>query len=121
MRAVSEVSRYLKVVSDSEKQTVVLDIHNYSTGHMFVFLLYLFVLYKRITTIEWSVLSLCEFYSSNAFLECFLDVVAAYKGLAKEKEALEISLKALNKTELPAEGQSEYLSLSGEIFKICLL
>lgn len=28
-----------------------------------------------------------------------LDVVAAYKGLTKEKEALEISLKALNKTE----------------------
>ncbi|XP_026315506.1 GRIP and coiled-coil domain-containing protein 1 isoform X2 [Hyposmocoma kahamanoa] len=35
------------------------------------------------------------------------DVVAAYKGLAKEKEALEISLKALNKTELPAEGRSD--------------
>ncbi|KAH9627776.1 hypothetical protein HF086_002813 [Spodoptera exigua] len=32
------------------------------------------------------------------------DVVAAYKGLVKEKEALEISLKALNKTESPAEG-----------------
>ncbi|XP_049868020.1 GRIP and coiled-coil domain-containing protein 1 isoform X1 [Pectinophora gossypiella] len=30
------------------------------------------------------------------------DVVAAYKGLAKEKEALEISLKALNRTEGPA-------------------
>lgn len=32
------------------------------------------------------------------------DVVAAYKGLVKEKEALEISLKALNKTESPVEG-----------------
>ncbi|KAG7306328.1 hypothetical protein JYU34_008940 [Plutella xylostella] len=32
------------------------------------------------------------------------DVVAAYKGLAKEKEALEISLKALNKTESTPEG-----------------
>ncbi|KAJ2942546.1 hypothetical protein O0L34_g2014 [Tuta absoluta] len=32
------------------------------------------------------------------------DVVAAYKGLAKEKEALEISLKALNRTEAPSEG-----------------
>lgn len=32
------------------------------------------------------------------------DVVAAYKGLIKEKEALEISLKALNKTESPVEG-----------------
>lgn len=35
------------------------------------------------------------------------DVVAAYKGLAKEKEALEISLKALNKTENAAEGVSD--------------
>lgn len=34
----------------------------------------------------------------------FTDVVAAYKGLAKEKEALEISLKALNKSESPADG-----------------
>lgn len=34
----------------------------------------------------------------------FSDVVAAYKGLVKEKEALEISLKALNKTESPVEG-----------------
>ncbi|CAH0581089.1 unnamed protein product [Chrysodeixis includens] len=33
------------------------------------------------------------------------DVVAAYKGLIKEKEALEISLKALNKTEAPVEGE----------------
>ncbi|XP_026732617.1 GRIP and coiled-coil domain-containing protein 1 isoform X3 [Trichoplusia ni] len=33
------------------------------------------------------------------------DVVAAYKGLIKEKEALEISLKALNKTETPVEGE----------------
>ncbi|XP_060803627.1 GRIP and coiled-coil domain-containing protein 1 isoform X2 [Amyelois transitella] len=32
------------------------------------------------------------------------DVVAAYKGLSKEKEALEISLKALNKTDTPSEG-----------------
>ncbi|XP_049868021.1 GRIP and coiled-coil domain-containing protein 1 isoform X2 [Pectinophora gossypiella] len=31
-----------------------------------------------------------------------VNVVAAYKGLAKEKEALEISLKALNRTEGPA-------------------
>ncbi|XP_063383711.1 GRIP and coiled-coil domain-containing protein 1 isoform X1 [Cydia fagiglandana] len=35
------------------------------------------------------------------------DVVAAYKGLAKEKEALEISLKALNKTENAAEGVTD--------------
>ncbi|PZC80298.1 hypothetical protein B5X24_HaOG214907 [Helicoverpa armigera] len=35
------------------------------------------------------------------------DVVAAYKGLIKEKEALEISLKALNKTESPVEGGGE--------------
>lgn len=32
------------------------------------------------------------------------DVVAAYKGLAKEKEALEISLKALNQTESNGDG-----------------
>lgn len=32
------------------------------------------------------------------------DVVAAYKGLAKEKEALEISLKALNRTESNEDG-----------------
>ncbi|XP_072938568.1 GRIP and coiled-coil domain-containing protein 1 isoform X2 [Epargyreus clarus] len=35
------------------------------------------------------------------------DVVAAYKGLAKEKEALEISLKALNKTDGQNEGASD--------------
>ncbi|KAL0830997.1 hypothetical protein ABMA28_001884 [Loxostege sticticalis] len=35
------------------------------------------------------------------------DVVAAYKGLAKEKEALEISLKALNKSEAPSEGVAD--------------
>ncbi|KAJ0175549.1 hypothetical protein K1T71_008708 [Dendrolimus kikuchii] len=35
------------------------------------------------------------------------DVVAAYKGLVKEKEALEISLKALNKTETPVEGNND--------------
>ncbi|RVE42484.1 hypothetical protein evm_012869 [Chilo suppressalis] len=35
------------------------------------------------------------------------DVVAAYKGLVKEKEALEISLKALNKSEVPSEGVSD--------------
>ncbi|XP_063363659.1 GRIP and coiled-coil domain-containing protein 1 [Cydia amplana] len=35
------------------------------------------------------------------------DVVAAYKGLAKEKEALETSLKALNKTENAAEGVTD--------------
>lgn len=47
-------------------------------------------------------------------------MVAAYKGLAKEKEALEISLKALNKTEVPAEGQSEYFNCSGENISICM-
>ncbi|CAG9785383.1 unnamed protein product [Diatraea saccharalis] len=35
------------------------------------------------------------------------DVVAAYKGLVKEKEALEISLKALNKSDTPSEGVSD--------------
>lgn len=35
----------------------------------------------------------------------FSDVVAAYKGLVKEKEALEISLKALNKTEATDDGR----------------
>ncbi|KAI8422189.1 hypothetical protein MSG28_006096 [Choristoneura fumiferana] len=35
------------------------------------------------------------------------DVVAAYKGLAKEKEALEVSLKALNKTESTSEGVTD--------------
>ncbi|KAI8422190.1 hypothetical protein MSG28_006097 [Choristoneura fumiferana] len=36
-----------------------------------------------------------------------LHVVAAYKGLAKEKEALEVSLKALNKTESTSEGVTD--------------
>ncbi|XP_063383784.1 GRIP and coiled-coil domain-containing protein 1 isoform X2 [Cydia fagiglandana] len=40
------------------------------------------------------------------------DVVAAYKGLAKEKEALEISLKALNKTENAAEGDDSVAALT---------
>ncbi|XP_026752004.2 GRIP and coiled-coil domain-containing protein 1 isoform X1 [Galleria mellonella] len=40
------------------------------------------------------------------------DVVAAYKGLVKEKEALEISLKALNKTELPSEGDDSVAALT---------
>ncbi|XP_063822382.1 GRIP and coiled-coil domain-containing protein 1 [Ostrinia nubilalis] len=35
------------------------------------------------------------------------DVVTAYKGLAKEKEALEISLKALNKSDTPSEGVAD--------------
>ncbi|XP_053612891.1 GRIP and coiled-coil domain-containing protein 1 [Plodia interpunctella] len=35
------------------------------------------------------------------------DVVAAYKGLAKEKEALEISLKALNKTEISSNSSRD--------------
>ncbi|KOB65734.1 DNA double-strand break repair Rad50 ATPase, partial [Operophtera brumata] len=34
-------------------------------------------------------------------------VVAAYKGLVKEKEALDISLKALNRTDAPADGGQE--------------
>lgn len=41
-----------------------------------------------------------------------LDVVAAYKGLIKEKEALEISLKALNKTEAPIEGSSKCFNIN---------
>ncbi|XP_059045653.1 GRIP and coiled-coil domain-containing protein 1 [Achroia grisella] len=40
------------------------------------------------------------------------DVVAAYKGLVKEKEALEISLKALNKTESPSEGDDSVAALT---------
>lgn len=35
------------------------------------------------------------------------DVVTAYKGLVKEKEALEISLKALNKTENTIDGSED--------------
>lgn len=35
------------------------------------------------------------------------DVIAAYKGLLKEKEALEISLKALNKTETTSDGSND--------------
>ncbi|KAL4705356.1 hypothetical protein ACJJTC_006842 [Scirpophaga incertulas] len=35
------------------------------------------------------------------------DVVTAYKGLIKEKEALEISLKALNKTESPTKQDND--------------
>lgn len=50
----------------------------------------------------------CVLLSLRYFL-FITDVVAAYKGMAKEKEALEISLKALNKTQVPAEGQSKYL------------
>ncbi|KAM3956653.1 GRIP and coiled-coil domain containing 88 kDa [Aphomia sociella] len=40
------------------------------------------------------------------------DVVAAYKGLVKEKEALEISLKALNKTETQSEGDDSVAALT---------
>ncbi|XP_047530561.1 GRIP and coiled-coil domain-containing protein 1 [Vanessa atalanta] len=38
------------------------------------------------------------------------DVVAAYKGLAKEKEALEISLKALNRTENNEDGSKDSIA-----------
>lgn len=45
----------------------------------------------------------------NKLLCIFSDVVAAYKGLVKEKEALEISLKALTKTEGNVEGSFNFL------------
>ncbi|CAH2107952.1 unnamed protein product [Euphydryas editha] len=38
------------------------------------------------------------------------DVVAAYKGLAKEKEALEISLKALNRTECNEDASKDSIA-----------